>query len=52
MTSSSYNRLPGVEVVKRFEDMGRMGISTVGLVMNDVKLPDYHRLGEEERTST
>jgi len=38
---------PGVEVVKRFEDMGRMGISTGGFVMNDVKLPDYHRLGEE-----
>ncbi|RLI18026.1 acyl-CoA dehydrogenase, partial [Candidatus Bathyarchaeota archaeon] len=30
---------PGVEVVKRFEDMGRMGISTGGFVMNDVKLP-------------
>ena len=38
---------PGVEVVKRFEDMGRMGISTGGFVMNDVRLPDYHRLGEE-----
>ncbi|RLI20945.1 acyl-CoA dehydrogenase [Candidatus Bathyarchaeota archaeon] len=38
---------PGVDVVKRFEDMGRMGISTGGFVMNDVKLPDYHRLGEE-----
>jgi acyl-CoA dehydrogenase len=38
---------PGVEVVKRFEDMGRMGISTGGFVMNDVRLPDYHRIGEE-----
>ena len=38
---------PGVEIVKRFEDMGRMGISTGGFVMNDVRLPDWHRIGEE-----
>jgi len=38
---------PGVEIVKRFEDMGRMGISTGGFVMNDVCLPDWHRIGEE-----
>ncbi|MDH4221675.1 MAG: acyl-CoA/acyl-ACP dehydrogenase [Candidatus Bathyarchaeota archaeon] len=38
---------PGVEIVKRFEDMGRMGISTGGFVMNDVRVPDYHRIGEE-----
>ena len=38
---------PGVEIVKRFEDMGRMGISTGGFVMDDVRLPDYHRIGEE-----
>jgi acyl-CoA dehydrogenase len=38
---------PGVEVVKRFEDMGRMGISTGGFVMDNVPLPDYHRIGEE-----
>jgi acyl-CoA dehydrogenase len=38
---------PGVDVVKRFEDMGRMGVSTGGFVMNDVKLPDHYRLGEE-----
>ncbi|MGD8506888.1 MAG: acyl-CoA dehydrogenase family protein [Candidatus Bathyarchaeota archaeon] len=37
----------GVEIVKRFEDMGRMGISTGGFAMNDVLLPDYHRVGEE-----
>jgi len=38
---------PGVEIVKRFEDMGRMGISTGGFVMDDVRLPDYHRIGED-----
>lgn len=38
---------PGVEVVKRFEDLGRMGISTGGFVMDNVPLPDYHRIGEE-----
>ncbi len=38
---------PGVEIVKRFEDMGRMGISTGGFVMNDVRVPDYHRIGEK-----
>lgn len=37
----------GVEVVKRFEDMGRMGISTGGFVMDDVRLPDYYRISEE-----
>ena len=36
----------GVEVAKRFEDMGRMGISTGGFVMNDVRLEDHYRLGE------
>ncbi len=38
---------PGVETVKKFEDMGRMGISTGGFVMDNVKLPDSYRLGEE-----
>jgi acyl-CoA dehydrogenase len=38
---------PGVEVVKRFEDLGRMGISTGGFVIDNVPLPDYHRIGEE-----
>lgn len=37
---------PGVEVTKRFEDMGRMGISTGGFVMKNVKLPDDYVLGE------
>jgi len=39
--------VPEIEIVKRFEDMGRMGISTGGFVMNDVRVPDYHRIGEE-----
>lgn len=38
---------PGVEVTKRYEDMGRMGISTGGFVMNDVRIPDDYRIGEE-----
>ncbi len=38
---------PGVEIVKRFEEMGRMGILTGGLVMDNVRLPDYHKIGEE-----
>ena len=40
---------PGVEVYKRFEDMGRMAISTGGISMNDVRLPDYHVIGEVDR---
>jgi acyl-CoA dehydrogenase len=40
---------PGVEIVKPFEDIGRMGISTGGFVMNNVLLRDYHRIGEEGR---
>lgn len=40
---------PGVEIVKRYKDMGRMGISTGGFVMNDVLLSDYHRMSEEGR---
>lgn len=40
---------PGVEVSKRFEDTGRMGISTGGFVMENVRLPDYYRIGEEGR---
>ncbi len=39
--------MPEVESVKRFEDMGRLGISTGGFLMNGVRLPDYHRIGEE-----
>ena len=37
---------PGVEITKRYEDMGRMAISTGGFVMNDVRLPDEYVLGE------
>jgi acyl-CoA dehydrogenase len=38
---------PRLEIVKRFEDMGRAGISTGGFVMNSVSLRDYHRIGEK-----
>lgn len=37
----------GVEVQKPYRDAGRMAISTGGFVMNDVRLPDEYRLGEE-----
>ena len=37
---------PGVEVSKRFDDMGRMAISTGGFLMKNVRLPDSHVLGE------
>ena len=40
---------PGVEVNKRFDDMGRMAISTGGFMMKDVRLPDTYRLGEVDR---
>jgi acyl-CoA dehydrogenase len=39
----------GVEINKRFEDMGRMAISTGGFMMKDVKIPDSHRLGEVDK---
>jgi len=38
---------PGVEVTKRFDDVGRMGISTGGFSMKNVKIPDSYRLGKE-----
>jgi len=38
---------PGVEVTKRFDDMGRMAISTGGFTMNNVKIPLEYQLGEE-----
>lgn len=37
----------GVEVGKRLEEMGRMAISTGSIIMENVKLPDSYRLGEE-----
>ena len=40
---------PGVEINKRFEDMGRMAISTGGFLMKDVKIPDEYRLGEVDK---
>ena len=32
-----------------FEDMGRMGISTGGFVMENIELPEYHLIGEPNR---
>jgi len=40
-------KAPGVEVTKRFDDVGRMGISTGGFAMKNVKIPDSYRLGNE-----
>jgi acyl-CoA dehydrogenase len=39
----------GVEINKRFEDMGRMAISTGGFKMENVKIPDAYRLGEVDK---
>jgi acyl-CoA dehydrogenase len=39
----------GVEINKRFEDMGRMAISTGGFMMKDVKVPDTCRIGEVDK---
>ncbi len=39
----------GVEISKRFEDMGRMAISTGGFVMNDVTLPEHHMIGDVDK---
>lgn len=40
---------PGVEVNKRFDDMGRMAISTGGFVMKGVKVPEDYLLGEVDK---
>jgi acyl-CoA dehydrogenase len=40
---------PGVEVTKRFDNMGRMAISTGGFKMTDVKIPKEYQLGETGR---
>jgi len=37
----------GVEVGKRIEEMGRMGISTGSITMENVRIPDNYRIGEE-----
>jgi len=39
---------PGISTTL-VEDMGRAGISTGGFTMEDVRLPDTHRIGEEGR---
>ncbi|MDH5783082.1 MAG: acyl-CoA/acyl-ACP dehydrogenase [Candidatus Bathyarchaeota archaeon] len=38
---------PGVEVSKRFDDMGRMGISCGAFTMKNVRLPNDYLMGEE-----
>ena len=37
---------PGVEVTKRFDNHGRMAISTGGFKMTDVKIPDEYQIGD------
>ena len=39
----------GVEITKRFENMGRMAISTGGFQMTDVHMPEEYQLGETNR---
>jgi acyl-CoA dehydrogenase len=39
----------GVEINKRFEDMGRMAISTGGFMMKDVHIPDSYRIGDVDK---
>jgi acyl-CoA dehydrogenase len=39
----------GVEINKRFDDMGRMAISTGGFKMENVKIPDSYRIGEVDK---
>jgi acyl-CoA dehydrogenase len=39
----------GVEINKRFEDMGRMAISTGGFMMKDVRVPDSNRIGDVDK---
>ena len=39
----------GVEITKRFDNYGRMGISTGGFKMTDVKVPAEYQLGETNR---
>ncbi len=38
---------PGVEIGKRFEEMGRMAISTGSIIMDNARLSDDYRVGEE-----
>jgi acyl-CoA dehydrogenase len=39
----------GLEINKRYEDMGRMAISTGGFLMKNVKVPDSYRIGEVDK---
>jgi acyl-CoA dehydrogenase len=39
----------GVEITKRFENLGRMAISTGGLKMTDVNMPKQYQLGETNK---
>jgi acyl-CoA dehydrogenase len=39
---------PNIEI-SLLEDMGRMGISTGGFIMNEVELPSYYLVGEPNR---
>ena len=39
----------GVEITKRFDNYGRMAISTGGFKMTDVKVPKEYQLGETNR---
>jgi acyl-CoA dehydrogenase len=39
----------GVEIGKRLEEMGRMAISTGSITLDNVRLPDSYRLGEDDR---
>jgi acyl-CoA dehydrogenase len=39
----------GVEINKRFDDMGRMAISTGGFMMKNVRIPDAYRIGEVDK---
>jgi len=40
---------PGVEITKRFDNLGRMAISTGGFKMTDVKIPKEHQIGDKGR---
>jgi acyl-CoA dehydrogenase len=39
----------GVEITKRFENLGRMAISTGGFKMTDVNIPKQYQLGETNK---
>ena len=39
----------GVEITQRFDNMGRMAISTGGFKMTDIKVPKEYQLGETNR---